>query len=91
MKQLAAVASYRLFLPVDGMQKNCSPEKKTVLVVDDNAEMREYLQHIFGHKYFVYTAENGIKGVELASQHLPDIIISDINMDGWMVLNYAAK
>ncbi|AXY77999.1 hybrid sensor histidine kinase/response regulator [Paraflavitalea soli] len=57
-------------------------ERKTVLVVDDNAEMREYLQHIFSHKYYIYTAENGIKGLELATQHLPDIIISDINMDG---------
>lgn len=57
-------------------------EKKTVLVVDDNAEIREYLQHIFSHKYHVYAAENGLAGLNLANQHLPDLIISDINMDG---------
>ncbi|MDF2192456.1 two-component regulator propeller domain-containing protein [Paraflavitalea sp. CAU 1676] len=56
--------------------------KKTVLVIDDNAEIREYLQHIFGDRYFVYVADNGMKGLELANQHLPDLIISDINMDG---------
>lgn len=57
-------------------------EKKTVLVVDDNAEIREYLQHIFKDKYYVYEAANGLAGLDLATQHLPDLIISDINMDG---------
>ena len=57
-------------------------DKKTVLVVDDNLEIREYLQHIFSHKYHVYVAENGLTGLDLANQHLPDLIISDINMDG---------
>jgi signal transduction histidine kinase/DNA-binding response OmpR family regulator len=57
-------------------------EKKTVLVVDDNAEIREYLQHIFRDRYYVYVADNGLAGLDLANQHLPDLIISDINMDG---------
>jgi signal transduction histidine kinase/ligand-binding sensor domain-containing protein/DNA-binding response OmpR family regulator len=57
-------------------------EKKTVLVVDDNAEIRDYLQHIFKDKYHVYTAENGLAGLEQANKRLPDLIISDINMDG---------
>ncbi|WP_276484851.1 hybrid sensor histidine kinase/response regulator transcription factor [Paraflavitalea pollutisoli] len=66
-------------------------EKKTVLVVDDNAEIRDYLQHIFRDKYFVYAAENGMKGLELAAQHLPDLIISDINMDGIDGLELCSK
>ncbi|WP_315821437.1 response regulator transcription factor [Paraflavitalea speifideaquila] len=57
-------------------------EKKTVLVVDDNAEIRDYLQHIFKDKYHVYTADNGLAGLEQANKRLPDLIISDINMDG---------
>jgi signal transduction histidine kinase/ligand-binding sensor domain-containing protein/DNA-binding response OmpR family regulator len=57
-------------------------DKKTILVVDDNPEIRNYLEHIFREQYVLFTAENGLKGLEMATQHLPDIIISDINMDG---------
>lgn len=57
-------------------------DKKTVLVVDDNAEMRDYLQHIFHSTYVVFTATDGLDGFEKAGQHLPDLIISDVNMDG---------
>lgn len=57
-------------------------DKKTILVVDDNPEIRNYLELIFREQYFLFTAQNGLEGLELAKQHLPDIIISDINMDG---------
>lgn len=57
-------------------------DKKTILVVDDNTEMREYLQHIFQKNYIIFTATNGLEGFEVAGQHLPDLIISDVNMDG---------
>lgn len=57
-------------------------DKKTILIVDDNAEVREYLQHIFTARYHLFTAENGLEGLEMASRHLPDLVISDINMDG---------
>lgn len=57
-------------------------DKKTILVVDDNTEMREYLQHIFQKNYVIFTATNGLEGFNMAGQHLPDLIISDVNMDG---------
>jgi CheY-like chemotaxis protein len=57
-------------------------DKKTILVVDDNIEMRDYLQHIFHSNYVVFTAINGLDGFEKAGQQLPDLIISDVNMDG---------
>lgn len=57
-------------------------DKKTILIVDDNHDIRQYLEHIFRDQYFLFTAENGLEGLEMAQQHLPDIIISDINMDG---------
>ncbi|MCG2613214.1 response regulator [Terrimonas sp. NA20] len=57
-------------------------DKKTILVVDDNIEMREYLQHIFNQNYIIFTAPNGLEGFEQAGHHMPDLIISDVNMDG---------
>jgi len=56
--------------------------KKSILVIDDNEEIRLYLKHIFIDKYLVYIAENGADGYRLANQNIPDLIISDINMQG---------
>lgn len=56
--------------------------RSKILVVDDNPEMRTYLSRLFDIHYIVYTANNGISGLKAAEKHLPDIIISDVNMDG---------
>ncbi|PXY46928.1 hybrid sensor histidine kinase/response regulator transcription factor [Flavobacterium hydrophilum] len=52
----------------------------TVLIVEDNLELRNYLKHELSKLYKVITAENGKKGYELAVQKLPDIIITDVIM-----------
>lgn len=57
-------------------------DKKSILVIDNDNEMRKYLLHLFSPKYFLYNADNGKYGLELAGKHLPDLIISDINMNG---------
>lgn len=66
-------------------------DKKSVLIVDDNAEIRSYLGSLFASSYIVFTAENGIVGYETAKQHHPDIIISDISMDGMDGLELCKK
>ncbi|MBF4466329.1 two-component regulator propeller domain-containing protein [Flavobacterium sp. LC2016-12] len=52
----------------------------TVLIVEDNLELRNYLKQELSKLYKVITAENGKKGYELAVQKLPDIIITDVIM-----------
>ncbi|MFB9109936.1 hybrid sensor histidine kinase/response regulator transcription factor [Flavobacterium gyeonganense] len=52
----------------------------TVLIVEDNLELRNYLKHELSKLYKVITAENGKKGYDLAVQKLPDIIITDVIM-----------
>ncbi|OUJ76280.1 hybrid sensor histidine kinase/response regulator transcription factor [Hymenobacter crusticola] len=51
-----------------------------LLVVEDNDEVRQYLQHLFEHEYDVTTAADGIEGLEKALAQLPDLIISDVMM-----------
>ena len=53
-----------------------------VLVIDDNADMRQYLKSILREDYFVYLAEDGREGIQRAIQILPRVIISDILMPG---------
>lgn len=52
----------------------------TVLIVEDNPELRNYLKQELSKSYKVITAENGKKGYELAVQKLPDLIITDVIM-----------
>ena len=68
---------------------------KSVLVIDDNADIRENTAEILdlaGYKTF--TAENGKKGVDLAMKEKPDVIVCDIMMpelDGYGVLHLLRK
>jgi CheY-like chemotaxis protein len=58
----------------------------TLLLVEDNSELREYLAGHFGKKFKVYAAEDGLVGLKLAKENNPDIIVTDIqmpNMNGY--------
>lgn len=55
---------------------------RSILVIDDNEQMREYVAGIFRAQFTVYEAARAEDGLKLARQYLPDIIISDIVMDG---------
>ena len=69
--------------------------KKTILVIDDNADIRENTAEILELAgYNTFTAENGKKGVELAIREKPAIIVCDIMMpelDGYGVLHLLRK
>jgi signal transduction histidine kinase/ligand-binding sensor domain-containing protein/DNA-binding response OmpR family regulator len=52
----------------------------TLLLVEDNTELRDYLSNELGNDYKVLTAENGKKGLEIATESLPDIIVTDVIM-----------
>ncbi len=54
--------------------------KPMALVVDDNADMRDYVTEILSHDYRVETAENGLEALEAARVGRPDVIVSDIMM-----------
>ena len=52
----------------------------TVLVVDDNAEVRAYVTRHLAPPYRVLEAADGQRGLELARRHLPDLVLSDVMM-----------
>ena len=58
---------------------NESPDT-SVLIVDDNADIRAYLRTILQDRYQILEAEDGQKGLELAQQQVPDLIVSDVMM-----------
>lgn len=52
----------------------------TILIVEDNTELRNYLKNELRKEYKVLVAENGQKGLELALKKSPDIIMTDVIM-----------
>ena len=52
----------------------------TVLIVDDNAEVRAYVRQHLTPRYRVIESVNGQDGLEKARQFLPDLVLSDVMM-----------
>ena len=55
-------------------------DAKSILVVDDNPQIRNYLKRILSPKYRVITAENAEVALEKIRNIQPDLIISDVVM-----------
>jgi DNA-binding response OmpR family regulator len=61
-----------------------------ILVVEDNHEMRKYINSLIEDKFKVDTCIDGREGINRAVEFLPDLIVSDImmpNMDGYEFVN----
>lgn len=54
--------------------------KRSMLVIEDDPVMRAYVIKIFKERFLMYEASDGDIGLQLARQHIPDIIISDVMM-----------
>jgi signal transduction histidine kinase/DNA-binding response OmpR family regulator len=57
-----------------------NPLKKTILIVEDNADLRRYIADIFNAEYEVLEAQDGLDGYHKSRDYVPDIIISDLMM-----------
>lgn len=68
---------------------------KKILVVDDEANIRELLKlHLEAEGYAVYSAADGQDAISKASSLSPDLILLDImlpKMDGWQVCREIRK
>jgi len=54
--------------------------KETILIVEDNRELRFFIRSIFAPHFNVIEAGNGNEGLEKGKKFVPDIIISDVMM-----------
>ncbi len=54
--------------------------KKTILIVEDNFDLQDFLKQLLDKYYNILLAENGEEGFYHAKNNLPDLILSDIMM-----------
>ena len=64
----------------DALVNGNADELATVLIVDDNADMRAYLRTLLLDSYYVVEATDGQSGLKLAVESVPDIVVSDVMM-----------
>jgi signal transduction histidine kinase/ligand-binding sensor domain-containing protein/DNA-binding response OmpR family regulator len=62
------------------MEEDFSPVKPTILIAEDNNELRSFLKTVLSNKYEVLEAENGRQALEIAKNSVPDMIITDVMM-----------
>lgn len=55
-------------------------EKPTLLVIDDNRDIRTLISEQLGDDYNVLSAGDGLQGVRMATKYVPDIIVCDVMM-----------
>ena len=67
-------------ITVETENQESSSLNETVLIVDDNADIRAYLRTILQDKYQISEAADGKQGLALANEIVPDLIVSDVMM-----------
>ena len=61
-------------------EENTDENLPTVLIIDDNQDVRNYIRFLLQQQYDIVEAENGLEGVKLALKYVPDAIICDVMM-----------
>jgi len=65
-------------------------EAETILVVEDQPDLQAHLAELLGQDWQMLSAGSGEAALELARQHVPDLIVSDVmmpGMDGFQLLS----
>ena len=61
-------------------KKLSEEDTQRILIVEDNDELRNYLNHTLSDKYTVQACRNGKEALAIVKEYKPELIISDIMM-----------
>ncbi|MDZ8050909.1 MAG: ATP-binding protein [Aulosira sp. ZfuVER01] len=77
------------WLPLSPLSPLPLPSSAHILIVDDNADMRDYVKRLLGQRYEVEAVEDGMAALNAIHQRLPDLVLTDVMMprlDGFALL-----
>jgi ligand-binding sensor domain-containing protein/signal transduction histidine kinase/AraC-like DNA-binding protein len=78
---LYQVAQETVELPdQNSIEDTADEDRITLLIVEDNPEIRDFIKQSLRPFYYIIEAEDGQKGTQLAFEKIPDIIVSDVMM-----------
>ena len=66
-----------------------APSTRSIIVADDNADMREYLGRLLGAHWSVRVVSDGLSALAAAREQRPDLVLADVmmpNLDGFALL-----
>jgi len=72
--------SYDLELPMLNTPVFTQKEKKTILIVEDNRDLADFLLKSLIFEYEVLLAADGEEGLRIAQESIPNLILSDVSM-----------
>lgn len=61
-------------------QSDDLPKKETILIVEDNRDMRSFIRAMLVGNYRLFEARNGQEALEIVQKHTIDLIVSDLMM-----------
>lgn len=67
-------------LPCQEEEAVAEPQKETILLVDDNHDILDFISAELSGTYHIVTAHDGIEALKQVARHRPDLIVSDIMM-----------
>ena len=75
---------------LDPVESAAEDGRPRVVVADDNADMRNYIQRILASRYQVFCVPDGLKALQVIEQRMPDLLLTDVMMpelDGFGLLD----
>ncbi|MDE1193112.1 MAG: response regulator [Arachidicoccus sp.] len=69
-------------LSENAIQEKITEEKPSLLIIEDNDALREFIVRTLQKRFHVLEACNGKEGIRYAQENVPDIILTDIMMPG---------
>ncbi len=82
VEPLVAEPEWSLPEPEPETDHSLSPQSASILLIEDNLELRSFLSRKLKPSFQVLEAADGLTGLNLAIEALPDLIISDVMMPG---------
>ena len=73
-------------MATDIMPQNTQTKDMHILIVEDNDDLRNFMQHPLAEEFDVSAAEDGEIAWEMIRKQMPDLVVSDVmmpNMDGF--------